>query len=197
MNEMVKMVVVLTVLSSVAGGVLAAVNKGTASQIEAQQLTFVKGPAIEAILAGSSINPIQNRIKIADGDVERSFFVGKFDGKTNTIAFEEFGKGFGGDIGVMVGVNLDSDQLVGAAVTVHTETPGLGAKAKDDPSLVSQFKGLPVKDPVSVTKDGGKITSISGATITSRAVCDAVGKAMSSYQKMKPQLQQEIQKVGK
>ncbi|RJP84524.1 MAG: RnfABCDGE type electron transport complex subunit G [Desulfobacteraceae bacterium] len=197
MNEMVKMVVVLTVLSSVAGGVLAAVNKGTASQIEAQQLTFVKGPAIEAILAGSSINPIQNRVKISDGDVERSFFVGKFDGKTNTIAFEEFGKGFGGDIGVMIGVNLDSDQLVGAAVTVHTETPGLGAKAKDDPSLVSQFKGLSVKEPAKVTKDGGKITSISGATITSRAVCDAVAKAMASYQKMKPQLQQEIQKVGK
>lgn len=53
MNEMVKMVVVLTVLSSVAGGVLAAINKGTASQIEAQQLEFVKGPAIKAILTGS------------------------------------------------------------------------------------------------------------------------------------------------
>jgi len=197
MNDMVKMVVVLTVLSSVAGGVLAAVHKGTASQIEAQQLEFVKGPAIKAILAGSSNNPIEDRFKIADGDAERSFFVGKIDGKANTIAFEGFGKGFGGDIGVMVGVNMDTDKLVGAAVTVHTETPGLGAKSKDDPGLVSQFKGLIVTDPVSVTKDGGQITAISGATITSRAVCDAVGKSMKFYQKMKPQLQQEIQKFGK
>ena len=35
MNEMVKMVVVLTVLSAVSGGVLAGFNKGLASQIEA------------------------------------------------------------------------------------------------------------------------------------------------------------------
>ncbi len=197
MNEMVKMVVVLTVLSAAAGGVLAAVNKGTASQIKDQQLRFVKGPAIETILAGSSINPIENRFEIKEGDAEKSIFVGKFDGKANTIAFEEFGKGFGGDIGVMVGVNMDTDKLVGTAVTVHSETPGMGARAKDDPSFVSQFKGLPVANPVSVTKDGGQITAISGATITSRAVCAAVDKAMQAYQKMKPELQQEIKKVGK
>lgn len=197
MNEMVKMVVVLTVLASVAGGVLAAVNKGTASQIEAQQLTFVKGPAIKSILVGSSNDPIQDRFKIAVGDTDKSFFVGQFDGKANTVAFEDFGKGFAGDIGVMVGINIETDKLVGAAVTVHTETPGLGANAKDKPDLVSQFKGLSVNDPVSVTKDGGKINAISGATITSRAVCDAVGKTMNTYQKIKPQIQQEIQKVGK
>jgi electron transport complex protein RnfG len=197
MNDMIKMVVVLTVLSSVAGGVLAAVNKGTASQIEAQQLTFVKGPAIMSILEGSTNNPIEDRFKIVEGDAETSFFVGEIGGKTNTIAFEGFGKGFGGDIGVMVGINMDEDKLVGAAVTVHSETPGLGANAKDKPDLAAQFKGLSITDPVIVTKDGGKINAISGATITSRAVCDAVGKAMAAYQKMKPQLQQEIQKFGK
>lgn len=197
MNEMVKMVVVLTVLSSVAGGVLAAVNKGTASQIKDQQLKFVKGPAIEAILAGSTINPIESRFEITEGDTEKSIFVGKFDGKANTIAFEEFGKGFGGDIGVMVGINMDTDKLVGAAVTVHTETPGLGAKAKDDPGLVSQFKGLAASESFKVSKDGGQITAISGATITSRAVCDAVNKASKIYQNIKPQLEQEIQKFGK
>lgn len=197
MNEMVKMVVVLTVLSAVAGGVLAAVNKGTASQIEAQQLTFVKGPAIKSILAGAANDPIADRFKVADGDVERSFFVGKIDGKANTLAFEGFGKGFGGDIGVMVGINMDTDKLVGAAVTVHSETPGLGAKAKDDPGLVAQFKGLSVTESFKVSKDGGQITAISGATITSRAVCDAVNKAAKTYQTLKPQLEQEIAKFGK
>ena len=197
MNDMVKMVVVLTVLSSVAGGVLAAVHNGTASQIEAQQLEFVKGPAIKAILAGASNDPIKDRIQVADGKEERSVFVGKFGGKANTIAFEEFGKGFGGDIGVMVGVNMDSDYIFSKKVSQMTETPGLGAKAKDDPGLVSQFKGLPVTDSLTVTKDGGQINAISGATITSRAVCVVVTKAMNSYQKMKPQIQEEIQKVGK
>jgi H+/Na+-translocating ferredoxin:NAD+ oxidoreductase subunit G len=197
MNDMIKMVVVLTVLSSVAGGVLAAVNKGTASQIEAQQLTFVKGPAIMSILEGSTNNPIEDRFKITDGDIEKSIFVGKFDGKANTIAFEGFGKGYGGDIGVMVAFNVENDKLIGAAVTVHSETPGLGANAKEKPALVSQFTGLSVDESVSVTKDGGPINAISGATITSRAVCKAVGDTMSAYKKLKPQLQQEIQKFGK
>lgn len=197
MNEMVKMVVVLTVLASVAGGVLAAVNKGTASQIEAQQLEFVKGPAINKLMEGASNNPIEDRFKIVDGDVERSFFVGKFNGTANTVAFEEFGKGYGGDVGVMVAFNIQTDKLKGAAVTIHSETPGLGANAKDKPDLVSQFQGLDSSDTVKVSKDGGDINAISGATITSRAVCTAVDKTMKIYEKLKPQLQQEIQKFGK
>lgn len=197
MNEMVKMVVVLTVLASVAGGVLAAVNQGTATQIEAQQLQFVKGPAINKLMEGASNNPIDDRFKLTQGDVERSFFVGNFDGKTNTVAFEAFGKGYGGDIGVMVAFNVATDKLKGAAVTIHSETPGLGANAKEKPDLVAQFAGLPVSDAVKVTKDSGQINAISGATITSRAVCNAVSKTMKIYQELKPQLQQEMQKFGK
>ena len=40
----------------------------------------------------------------------------------------------------MVGVNVDTGKLVGAAVTVHSETPGLGAKAKDDPNFKTLLK---------------------------------------------------------
>ncbi|MFH2064095.1 MAG: RnfABCDGE type electron transport complex subunit G [Pseudomonadota bacterium] len=192
MNDMIKMVVVLTILSSVSGGLLASVHDGTAAQIENQQLKFVKGPAIKTILKGSANDPITDRFKIQDGDVERSFFVGKFDGKANTIAFESFGKGFGGDIGVMIGVNLDEDKLVGVSVTTHSETPGLGAKAKEDPSFSAQFKSLSTNDSIKVTNDGGSINAISGATITSRAVCDTVGKSLETYKKIKPQLAEQI-----
>jgi len=130
MNEMVKMVVVLTVLSAASGGVLAGVKKGTASQIEDQQLRFVKGPAIQAILAGSANDPISSLFKIADGEAETNFFVGNMNGKADNIAFESFGKGYGGDIGLMVGVNLSSGKVIGAAVTTHSETPGLGDSAQ-------------------------------------------------------------------
>jgi len=197
MNEMIKMVVVLTVLSTVSGGLLAAVHEGTIAQIENQQLKFVKGPAVKTILEGSTNDPITDRFKITDGDVERNFFVGKFDGKTNTIAFEGSGKGYGGDIGVMVGVNLDEDKLIGVSVTTHSETPGLGAKAKEDPAFSLQFKGLSVDGSVKVTNDGGKINAISGATITSRAVCDAVEKSLASYKKLKPQLAEQIKEFEK
>jgi Na+-translocating ferredoxin:NAD+ oxidoreductase subunit G len=198
MNEMVKMVVVLTVLSAVSGGVLAGVNIGTANRIKDQQLRFVKGPAIKAILAGSSIDPISSLFKIVDGGMEQNFFVGKLNGKASNIAFESYGKGFGGDIGLMVGVNLESGKMIGAAVTTHSETPGLGARAKDDPVFVAQFKNVSIRDKeVKVNKDGGAITAISGATITSRGVCAAVTNAMETFQKLEPQIKEQIKQFDK
>ena len=93
MRELIKMVVVLTTLAALSGGVLAGLKNGTAAQIENQQLKFVKGPAIKAILEGASNDPIVDRFKIKDGDIERSFFVGKFDMISPTVQVENFYKG--------------------------------------------------------------------------------------------------------
>ncbi|UCD32142.1 MAG: FMN-binding protein, partial [Desulfobacterales bacterium] len=113
-------------------------------------------------------------------------------GKANTVAFESFGKGYGGEVGLMVGVDLDNDKIIGVGVTTHSETPGLGAQAKDDPTFVSQFKGFAIAEPAKVTTDGGKINAMSGATITSRAVCSAATDAGQIYQKLKPQLAEKL-----
>ena len=67
------MVVVLTVLSFVSGGLLAYVKDGTKDKIEFQQLTFVKGPAIKEILKGATNDPIKDRFKLKDGDTEQAF----------------------------------------------------------------------------------------------------------------------------
>ena len=135
MRDMIKMVVVLTVLSAFSGGLLAALRDTTMDKIELQQLTFVKGPAIKSIFKDVSNDPIADRFKIKDGDVERSFFVGVIDGKAKAVALESFGKGYGGDVGLMVGIDLETDTILGAGVTTHAETPGMGAKAKEDPGL--------------------------------------------------------------
>ena len=197
MRELIKMVVVLTVLAALSGGLLAGLRDGTAAQIENQQLKFVKGPAIKAILEGASNDPIVDRFKIMDGDIERSFFVGTFDGRANTVAFENMGKGFGGEFGLMIGVNIDDDKIVGVGVTTHKETPGLGAKSKDDPSFAAQFKGFALLEPMKVTTDGGQVNAISGATITSRAVCAAATDAGKIYQKLKPQLDEKLKEFNK
>ena len=97
----------------------------------------------------------------------------------------------------MVAVNVENDTIVGAGVTTHSETPGLGATAKDDPGFVSQLKGLSVKETFKVTKDGGKINAMSGATITSRAVCSAASDAGKIYQKLKPQLTEKLKEFNK
>jgi len=198
MREIIKMVVVLTVLSAASGGLLAAVENGTKERIEIQELTFVKGPAVASILEGVSNDPIADRFKIKDQDAERSFFVGIFDGKANTLAFETFGKGFGGPIGLVVGVNIDDDKIIGVGVSTHKETPGVGSRAKTEPEFAARFKGLSILDvPVKVKADGGQIDAISGATYTSRGVAEAVTHAGSIYKRLKPRLSEKLKEFTK
>jgi len=187
MRDIIRMIVVLAVLGAFSGGGLAFVKKNTEAKIEYQQLKFVKGPAIQEIMEGCSNDPLVDRFKIKDGEVERSFYVGVFDGKAN-VAFEAEGKGFGGAIGLMVGVNLETDELLGMGVTTHSETPGLGARAKDDPSFRVQFKGMSLNQPFKVMTDGGKVDAVSGATITSKGVCAGLTKSAEFYKKLKPQI---------
>ena len=75
---------------------------------------------------------------------------------------------------MIVAVNVKTDDIVGVAVTTHSETPGVGSRTKDDPGFSAQFKGLSIKEPFKVKTDGGGIDALSGATVSSRGVCAAV-----------------------
>ena len=189
---MIKLFVVVTLFSCVAGGLLAGVRGATQEKIEIQQLKFVKGPTIDLIMEGCSNKPLDDRFKIKDGEKEIDMFVGEFDGKRNTIAFESFGKGFGGDLGVMVAVNVERDEIVGIGVTTHSETPGVGSRAKTDPAFTAQFKGMSINDPFKVKPDGGDIDALSGATITSRGVCAAVMDSAETYKRLKDEILKKI-----
>ncbi|MFZ7125949.1 MAG: RnfABCDGE type electron transport complex subunit G [Desulfobacterales bacterium] len=192
MKEMIKMVVVLTVLSCLSGGLLAYVKDSTKEQIENQVLQLVKGPAIRAIFQEASNDPVADRFSIAEGDQKIDFFVAKIGGAPKAVAFETFGKGYGGDVGLMVAMDVADDKLYGVEVTTHSETAGLGSRAKDDPKFAAQFKGLPVKAPIQVSADGGQISALSGATITSRAVASAATQGVEVYQKLKPQIEEQL-----
>ena len=197
MRELIKMVVVLTVLSAFSGGLLASLRDGTKDRIEYQQLKFVKGPAILDIFKGATNNPIVDRFKIKDGEVERSFFIGKFDGKPDEVAFESYGKGFGGDIGLMVGVNPSTDKIVGVGVTTMSETPGVGSRAKTDPDFVAQFAGKPMIETFKVKADGGQVDALSGATVTSRGVAGGLTDAGSIYKRLKPKITEKLKEFSK
>jgi electron transport complex protein RnfG len=197
MKEMIKMVVVLTVLAAFSGGLLAAVKDGTAENIEKQKLTFVKGPAIHKILQEASNEPISDRFKLKDGDTERSFFIGVLDGKPEAVAFETFGKGYGGDVGVMVGVNVQTDKIIGMAITTHSETPGVGARAATDRPFQAQFAGMDFSGEFKVKPDGGQVDALSGATITSRGVSSALTQAVKVYDRLKPEVKDKLSGFAK
>ncbi|MBS3757958.1 MAG: RnfABCDGE type electron transport complex subunit G [Desulfobacterales bacterium] len=192
MREMIKMVVVLTVLSTLSGGLLAAIQSSTQERIDSQVLKFVKGPAIQKILEGATNNPVSDRFAVPVGEEEKNFFVGVYEGKPEVVAFETKGSGYGGDVGVMVAVNVKTGKIHGVSVTTHNETPGVGARVETHEDFKKQFKGVPIGTETKVKKDGGEITAMSGATLTSRAVCTAVRRAGDLYGKLEPQIKEKL-----
>lgn len=88
-------------------------------------------------------------------------------------------KGYGGDISVMTGVDVDG-KVTGVNILSHAETAGLGANATTE-SFRSQFVNLIAGITVSKDKAGeNSIDALTGATITSRAVTEAVNAAIEA-----------------
>jgi len=193
MREMISMIVVLTVLTAVSGGLLAAVRSGTMSRIEGQIFTYQLAPAMNEIFTDVKNNPAKEKFSLKFNDTEFNFYPAKLGDGSKAVAFETHGSGFAGPVGLMVGINLDTDSIVGARVTTHSETPGLGARAKDDPTFVSQFSGMSLDKKFAIRGDGGDIDGMSGATFTSKGVCLAAKEAKTIYRKLKPEILKKIQ----
>ena len=188
MKEIIKMLVVLTVISGICGFLLAGVRSATAERIEEQELLNVKGPAVKRVLAGSDNDFIKDRKVVDLGGKEYTVFIGKKNGKPWAMAYEVSGKGFGGDIGLMIGFDLEGDALTGIGITLHKETPGLGSRITEE-GFSGGFKGRSADMDFKIKGDGGDIDAITGATVSSRGVCAAVNSGAEIYGKLKAKIQ--------
>jgi electron transport complex protein RnfG len=187
MKEMIKMILVLSLICTLSGLTLATVRQATAPRIEEQVLTYVQGPALNQIFTDYDNNPVQDRktFDLSSGPV--TVFPAKKDGKLTGVAFETFGKGYGGPIGIMVGFSTDGSKLEGIGVTTLKETPGLGQRIVE-PEFRDQFRNHTTKS-VALSKNGGDIAAVSGATISSTGTVAAVNDAIKIFQQIKDKLQ--------
>jgi len=102
---------------------------------------------------------------------EKDIFVVKAGEKTVGYAFVANGKGYGGAISILVGLQ-DASTLKGISIISQSETAGLGSRITL-PKFTSQFAGKNVND-INLKADGGQIDGISGSTISSKGVVSAV-----------------------
>ena len=171
-----RLAITLLLITSLVAAALAGVNAITAPIIA--QINYQKTQdAIEAVLPGGG-----ESVPFTDDS-----------GWVSTVYKSETGyavevtptTGFDGDISMMVGIDLQGNVL-GISVISHTETAGLGAVAAAKTSAGEAFRGqfVGTSGSVSVTKDGGTIDAITGATITSRAICDGVNAALACIANM-------------
>ncbi|BDQ32895.1 RnfABCDGE type electron transport complex subunit G [Pseudodesulfovibrio portus] len=186
MKEMIKMIVVLSLICALSGLTLATVRQATSTRIEEQVMTYVQGPALDQIFSDHDNNPVKDRKIFDTPNGPITVFPAMKAGKLTGVAFETYGKGYGGDIGVMVGFVIDGSKLEGIGITTLKETPGLGARVVE-PEYRDQFKGHSTAS-IALEKQGGDIAAISGATISSTGTVAAVNDAVKIFNTIKDKL---------
>ncbi len=173
-----RLVVTLFAITAVVAAALAGVNSITKPVID--ELTAQKTQqAIEAVLPGGG------ELMDPSGYTDATGLVSKVYASESGYAVEVTPGGFDNTITMMVGIDKEGNVL-GIDIISHTETAGLGAVADAaTPAGVAfrdQFVGM--SGSVSVSKDGGEVEAITGATITSRAVCVGINAALDCVANM-------------
>lgn len=178
------MAVVLTLICTVCGVALSGIERMTAERIIQQTLLFVQGPNVEVVLEGAENDLIADRKNIEIDGEELLLFVGMKNDKPWAIAYETTATGFGGDVTIMVGYDLEQDKLTGLKIGKNSETAGVGSRVTEDP-FTRQFKGLDIdlKFTSGPCPDG--VDAVSGATVSSTAVSEALKKSVALYPKIK------------
>ena len=93
------------------------------------------------------------------------------------------GLGFGDRIELLIGLDRKAEALTGLYVLDQKETPGLGNHITSE-EWRAQFKGKRLGSPLTVVKrdprpDSPEVRAITGATISSEAVCGIVNQALT------------------
>ncbi|MEJ2042504.1 MAG: electron transport complex subunit RsxG [Reinekea sp.] len=102
-------------------------------------------------------------------------------------------EGYTEAIRLVIGISTQDGHIIGARVTKHKETPGLGDRieiTKSDWMLGFNDKSLQNPQPENwkVKKDGGDFDQMTGATITPRAVVKAIKQALEFFEQNKAAL---------
>ncbi|MBE6716938.1 MAG: RnfABCDGE type electron transport complex subunit G [Ruminococcaceae bacterium] len=174
----VKTALSLFLICAVATGILAFINSVTDPMIAENN----KKAADEARL---SVLPSAAEFAENTAENGKTYYIGSANGELSGYVFTTSAAGYGGQIEVMTGIGADGT-VTGISILTINETPGLGMNAKKD-SFVSQYAGK--SGPFDVIKNTSAaendIVAITSATITSKAVTNAVNEALALYETVK------------
>ena len=185
-SSLLNMVLVLTGVAVIMGGILAFVNHLTEGPI-ADQKAKALADGIKSVMCVDDLQVANtDTVKQTDAKGKELVYViyetKDAQGKDLGAAVESTTGGFGGNLKVLVGFNTEG-QILGYTLLEHAETPGLGAKADKwfQKGEKGDIIGLTPAHPLTVSKDGGKVDAITASTITSRAFLLAVNNAYNAY----------------
>jgi electron transport complex protein RnfG len=193
MKDLFRLILVLTLICAVSAGLLALIENLTSdARAKAKREEMLR--AIRSVMPeGYSNEPDQSVVTVTDaaGNPHKVFVGLDADGHITGYAFTSSDpKGYGGEIQIMVGVTTDGI-VTGIEILQHKETPGLGTKIQN-PEFRASFHGKNLDNATwKVQKDGGSFPQFAGATISPRAVVNAVQSGLEFYRSARDQIQSD------
>ncbi|MBQ2897203.1 MAG: FMN-binding protein [Clostridia bacterium] len=168
-NSALKMILTLVVIAAVIALAMSYVNRLTAPIIEQNAKDKLNQSLSEVLKADEYTVLSENDEAVVYGAIKEGQQIG--------VCVVNSAKGYGGDIKVMSGI-LNDGTVSKIEILEMSETPGLGANAGNE-KFKAQYEGKSENIGVSKTNPGKTdILAISGATITSKAVTEAVNDAI-------------------
>ncbi|MFP4021058.1 MAG: RnfABCDGE type electron transport complex subunit G [Halanaerobium sp.] len=179
-NSMKSLVLTLSIIGIVSALTLTFVYEWTTPYIEANQAETQRLAISEVLPGAEEIEEVEKN--------EKTFFEGyDADGNRVGVAYQDSGGGYNGSIELMVGVNLDDQEIYRFSVLNHEETPGLGARITEE-DFKANFENKAFGDYEVVKtspSDDSEVQSIAGATIssanTTRIIENAVETITEAY----------------
>ncbi|CAM6195856.1 electron transport complex subunit RsxG [Citrobacter sedlakii] len=189
--------ITLALFAAGSTGLTAAINMMTKTTIDEQAALQQKALFDQVLPADRYNNQLQNRCFIVSapalGKGEHRVYIAEKNGTPVAAVMEATAPdGYSGAIQLLVGADFNGTVL-GTRVTEHHETPGLGDKIERRLSdWITHFSGKSIQGANdsrwAVKKDGGDFDQFTGATITPRAVVNAVKRAGLYAQTLPAQL---------
>lgn len=203
-NETMKFAAVLFLFAGIAGLALGATFQLTQARIAANDSGVLR-EALNAVLPPHDNDPFADKfawekyraplLAAAAADFPPAgdaFWAGEVyparrGGAWNGAALQVEKTGYGGPVATVIGVDGRGDLVNIRVSSFAQETPGLGTKVTEPAFLdglqykdraANIFRSLTNTANFAVSKDGGEIAAVTGATISSRAVVDAVALGM-------------------
>ena len=183
-----KSTLLLGLFAMLGTGLVAFVHDNTKARIAANERTDILRSLHEIMPESRYDNDIlQDTVEVSNehlgGAEPKTVYLARLAGEPVGVVLTTVApRGYNGPITLLVGINVEG-KVSGVRVVSHRETPGLGdaIEVKRSP-WIKGFNGRSLGDPPepkwAVSRDGGIFDQFTGATITPRAVVDAVRRSL-------------------
>lgn len=181
-------------LASGFGAALAGIQLNLSPKIEANKLNETLEKVPELVLGAAKAQQMakdnqfleidRRTVVTGKGNIKKvySVFQAKKDGQTVGWVAKASGQGYADKIELLVGVDAKVKKITGLFILDQKETPGLGSKIADW-DWRKQFLDKKTEQQLIAVKSGAsapnEIDAITGATISSKFICDIINKSLS------------------